>query len=308
MSLHQPSGRTGLGLSLAATTMVLWGSLPLALKGALQHLDAVTLTTVRFIVASAVLAVILGPRGELAQIRRLGRTGVALLVLAVCALTVNFVGFIMGLDRTSPANAQLLIQLAPLLLGIGGLAVFGERYTRLQWIGVGVLVAGLTLFFQGQLGAMGDDRERYVIGTGILVLAAVTWAGYGLAQKQLLRSMTSLPLLCVIYAGCAVALVPWSALGDVVGLSLTGWLLVGYCSANTLVGYGAFATALEHVEASRVSAVLALTPVATLVFSQLAAALWPEAMPMEQLGLSQWAGGAAVVLGSITTTLGARRV
>ena len=53
---------------------------------------------------------------------------------------------------------------------------------------------------------------------------------------------------------------------------------------------------------------LALTPVATLVFSQLAAALWPEAMPMEQLGVSQWAGGAAVVLGSITTTLGARRV
>ena len=307
MSLHEPSGRSGLGLSLAATTMLLWGALPLGLKGALLYLDTVTLTAVRFVVAAAVLAAVLAPRRDLPTPKRFGRAAAVLLGIAVVGLTANFMGFIVGLDRTSPANAQLLIQLAPLLLGIGGIAVFGERYTRLQWIGVAVLVAGLSLFFQGQLTAMGDAQARYLSGTALLVFAGVTWAVYGLAQKQMLRSVPSLPLMCTIYTGCALALLPWTSPGDLGGLDTIGWLLVAFCAGNTLLAYSSFAMALEHLEASRVSAVLALTPIATLGFSAIAAWFWPDAAPMEALGASQWAGGCAVVVGSMTTTLGARR-
>jgi hypothetical protein len=61
------------------------------------------------------------------------------------------------------------------------------------------------------------------------------------------------------------------------------------------------------VEASRVSAVLALTPVATLLFSQLSGWLWPHAFEQGALGASAWAGGMAVVVGSMAASLGGRR-
>lgn len=289
--------------------MVLWGSLPLALQATLRELDPVTLTAARFLAATAVLAAVLARRGELPPLSQLGGGQVLLLLFAIAALTANFMGFLTGLDRTSPADAQVMIQLAPLLLGLGGLVIFGERYTRLQWIGVAAITAGLALFFQGQLAAAGagGERERFFTGHALLLFAAVTWAGYGLAQKQLLHALRSQPLMCVIYLGCGIALLPGSDPGRILALTPLGALLLAYCVANALFGYGAFAAALEHVEASRVSAVLALTPVATLLFSELSSWLWPHAFEQGALGASAWAGGIAVVVGSMATSLGGRR-
>ncbi len=307
MSRHEPSGRIGLGLALATVTMVLWGSLPIGLQGALRELDPVTLTTVRMLVAGAVLGAVLAARRELPTWAGLRAAGLGLFVFAVVMLTTNFTAFIYGLDLTSASNAQMMIQLGPLLLGVGGLFVFGERYTRLQWLGVAVLVSGLGLFFAGNLDVPDAARSRYVMGTGIMVVAAVTWAAYGLAQKQLLHVLPSQPLMCVIYAACGFLLLPASTPGNLAAVSGVGWLWVAYCAGNTLIGYGAFSMALEHAPASRVSAILAVTPVMTLVFARVAAEIWPAAFAVEVLSPGQWVGGFAVVAGSLATTLGAAR-
>ena len=284
--------------------MLVWGALPLALKATLVFVDPVTLTVVRFAASAGLLALWLGRRGRLAAPASLRGSG-WLLAVAVLGLAANFIGFLLGLDRTGPGNAQVLIQLAPLLLGLGGIAVFGERYTRLQWLGVGVLVAGLGLFFRAQLASQAGALEPYLGGSALLAFAAFTWGVYGLAQKQLLHHHASAGLMCWIYAGCALVLLPGARPAALLDVPLAGWALVAFCTANTLVGYGAFAAALEHVEAGRVAAVLALTPVATLCFSTLVSALAPGAFTAESLGAGHWLGGLCVVAGSMLTALGA---
>jgi drug/metabolite transporter (DMT)-like permease len=306
MALHQPSGRRRLGFALAATTMLVWGVLPLALKLALRSLDAVTITWFRFGVASLVLGAWLGARGALPAVTSLGRTGWALLAVAVLGLAANFIAFLVGLDLTTPANAQVLIQLAPMLLGLGSLLVFRERYERLQWLGLGVLVLGLAAFFSSQLRALAAQPGRYLLGSALLGFAAVTWAAYGLAQKQLLRALPAQALMLCIYLGCFVCFALGARPTAIAGLSGGAFAVLLFCSANTLLGYGAFASALEHWEASRVSAVLSLTPLATLGFSTLAAALFPAAVPAEAISATSLAGAAAVVAGSMLVTLGAR--
>ena len=68
----------------------------------------------------------------------------------------------------------------------------------------------------------------------------------------------SLQVMMVIYLACAVLITPWAHPLQVLELNaLQGWLLFA-CCLNTLVAYGAFAEALAHWEASRVSAALAL--------------------------------------------------
>lgn len=307
MPLHQPSGRRGLGLALAATTMLLWGVLPLALRAALDVLDPVTLTAFRFATSALALGAILALRSGLPPLARLSRAGLGLLAIATAGLAANYIGFLLGLDHTSPADAQVLIQLGPLLLALGGIAVFRERFTRLQWLGALAIGVGLALFFRAQLAALGQHLDRYLVGVAWIAFAAATWAVYGLAQKQLLTHLSSQGVMLVIYAGCALLFAPASDAAAFARVPNAAWPLLAFCAANTLVAYGAFAAALEHWEASRVSAVLALTPIATLAFSSAAAWLLPARFSAEHLSLASWVGAAIVVTGSLATALGGRR-
>ncbi len=120
-----------------------------------------------------------------------------------------------------------------------------------------------------------------------MVGAATMWSIYGLAQKQLLRSMPSEHIMVCIYVGCARGFTPLAspaAIADVDGVVLA---VLAFCALNTAVAYGAFAEALEHWEASRVSAVLALTPLATLAAATATSHLWPRAAVGQ--GVVPWA-------------------
>lgn len=307
MERHRASGRSGLGFGLAATTMGLWGVLPLALEVALRSVDPITLIWFRFVVAALLLGAWLAARGGLPRLRGLRAADGWLLAVAMAGLAVNYVGFLLGLQRTTPANAQVLIQAAPLLLAVGGLVVFRERFARLQWLGLAAIAAGLAGFFASQLGALGRELGRYLSGVSWIAVAAVTWAVYGLAQKQLLRALSSQGVMLCIYAGCALVFWPWAAPGTLARVSGADAAVLAFCALNTLVAYGAFAAALEHWEATRVSAVLALTPLATLACSAAAARLLPGAAAPETLSPASWAGAAAVVAGSLLISLGGRR-
>jgi drug/metabolite transporter (DMT)-like permease len=81
------------------------------------------------------------------------------------------------------------------------------------------------------------------------------------------------------------------------------WLLLIFCCLNTVVAYGAFAEALHHWEASKVSAVLAVTPLFTILFANLVGWLFPAYLSAQQLNLWSWLGAALVVVGSALTAL-----
>jgi drug/metabolite transporter (DMT)-like permease len=110
-------------------------------------------------------------------------------------------------------------------------------------------------------------------------------------------------MLC-IYVGCFACFSFGATPSRIVQLPPLGLGMLLFCAGNTLVGYGAFSNALHHWEASRVSAVLSLTPLATLGFTVLGATLAPEWIQTEPVSAWTLAGAATVVGGSL---LGARR-
>jgi drug/metabolite transporter (DMT)-like permease len=306
MELHRVSGRSGLGLAFALITAGLWAVLALALKIVLQELDAGTITWFRFTVAAVVLAAVLQQRGSLPPLGRLLPAGWVLLGVATVFLAANYVAFLIGLDYTTSANAQVLIQLSHLLLALGGIFVFGERFGGLQWVGLAVLTGGLGLFFSERWLALASDPRRYLEGSLWIVGAAVTWAIFGLAQKQLLRWLPAQGVMLCIYAGCALLLWPAASPAALLDVSGVGLATLVFCALNTVAAYGTFAEALVHWEASRVSAVLALTPLGTLGFAALGHHWFPEFVRAEPLTLTGLAGAALVVGGSLCVSLGAR--
>jgi drug/metabolite transporter (DMT)-like permease len=275
-----------------------------ALSALLRDLDPLTLIWFRFLAASLLLTSVLGMRGSLPRLSALGPTGVALLVVATLCMAANYLLFLIGLDMTTPANTQIVMQLSPLLFSLGGIAIFGERYSRRQWIGFCVLIAGLAVFCSDQLLAFVEDGHRYVLGYAAVFAAALTWSISSLIQKRLLTIFRSQALLLCMYVGCALCLTPLADPARIA--SLSGWaiLLLLYCALNTVVAYGAFSAALENIEASRVGAVIALSPVATFGFITLTHRLFPGVLPPEQFSPWMLFGAGAVVVGSVITARG----
>lgn len=307
MQLHRSTGNFRRGLALATTTMLLWAMLPIALKVALVRLDAVTIIAVRFAFSAACLGALLHARGALPRFADLHGRRWLLLLVATLFLAANYLFYMMSLDRTTPANAQVIIQLAPLLLAVGGIFVFREPFNRVQWFGLAVLAGGMVAFSWDQVQAFVDTLDRYVAGTLMMVVAALTWAVYGLAQKQLLLWWPSQAIMLCLYAGCGLLFAPWADVAALARLDAATALVLLFCALNTLVAYGCFAEALAHWEASRVSAVLALTPLSTLVLVSLAARLAPGWLAPERLGWVSFAGAGLVVAGSMLVSLGQRR-
>jgi len=304
MSLHQSSGQWRLGLALSLLTVLLWGILPIALTVTLEAVDVYTVIWFRFLVSFLLLAMYLGIRGKLPKLEQLRSASWKLLAIATLLLGINYFLFMQGLALTSPANAQVLIQLSTLLLGLGGLVIFKERYRLYQWIGVSVMTCGYLLFFREQLTNLITAHSAYILGTILIVLAAVAWAIYALAQKQLLQSLSSPSIMLIIYGGCALLFTP---LARVKSLFLLDSLHLGmliFCALNTLIAYGAFAESLEHWEASRVSAVLALAPIVTLILLAVLSVIAPSLISPEHLSLTAILGAGLVVTGSVAIALG----
>jgi drug/metabolite transporter (DMT)-like permease len=306
MELHRTTGNWRLGLGLSLITVTLWGLVPVALAVVLTKLDTYTINWFRFATAFILLGGYLAKQGNLPKVSQLRSVPAYLFAIAILGLMGNYVFFVMGLKATSPSHAEVLIQLAGVFLSLGGLLIFKERYTRYQWIGVGILIAGFIGFFSEQLKVLATQSDLYISGSLMLIIAALTWAIYALIQKQLLTKLDSTHIMWVIYGVCGLLF--WTAAKPETLLQLNAieWIALIFCGLNTVIAYGAFAESLQHWEASRVSAILALAPIFTIVSMSLTAWLAPGLVAPEHITTLGLIGAILVVAGSMSISLGKR--
>jgi drug/metabolite transporter (DMT)-like permease len=304
MELHRTTGNWRLGLGLSLITVVLWGLVPIALAIVLTKLDPYTINWFRFATAFVLLGGYLAKQRNLPKLAQLKSVPTYLLAIAIVGLTGNYIFFVMGLKATSPSHAEVLIQLAGIFLSLGGLLIFKERYTRYQWIGVGVLVTGFIGFFYEQLKVLAADSDRYISGSIMLIIAGISWAVYALIQKQLLTKLDSTHIMWVIYGACGLLFWVMAKPQTLMQLNSIEWIALIFCGLNTVIAYGAFAESLQHWEASRVSAILALAPIFTIVSMSLAAWLTPGLVEPEHITSLGLLGAILVVTGSISISLG----
>lgn len=303
----QPTGRWKLGLFLASLTALMWGVLPVALKALLEGMDPYTITWYRFLVAAVVLGGFLLQKRRFPTLSRLSWKGRGLLLISILGLIGNYLLYLVGLNWVTPATSQMVIQLAPMFLLLGGLLFFHESFQIGQWIGFFVLLGGLVLFFNNRFSDLVSGGGAYYAGVLITVVAAVTWAAYALIQKQLLQVYDSEQILVLIYTASVFLIFPLTDVRQVFSLDIFQLALLLFCCLNTLVAYGAFAEALAHWEASRVSAVLAVTPLVTLLIVWLISRWFPEYAIPEDLNKLSIVGAALVVTGSMAAALARRR-
>ncbi len=287
------------GLVLSLITVLFWSTLPVALKLSLTATDAMTLTWFRFL--TVFTAIVIVSRKKLGEFKRLNSSQWVWLCLAAAMLIGNYVLFLYGLEMTSPANAQVFIQMAPLLMTLGGVLIFKESFSRYQMLGVVAILIGLSLFFSDQIEQI--ISSDYTLGIWVMFAAALTWAIYALIQKKLAQALSSQSILCFIYVFATVVLFFWADLDSHAHITVLQWWAITYACINTVIAYGAFAEALNHWNASRVGMILALTPVTTLLFINTFAHFFPQLLAQENIQLIGYLGMVCIVSGSMLASL-----
>ena len=277
----------------------MWGVLPIALKGIMLTLDPVTTTFFRSAIAAIIITPYLFARNKLVNKNKLDSPKLFLqLLCAGILLTANYALYIFGLERTTAEAAQVMMQLAPVLLLLSGVWIFKEHFSPVQWMGFAIFVSGLLMFFSPRFDDIFTHLNDYGIGLLMLASAAITWVGYAVIQKFLIKEFNAEETMLVFYWIGALAFLPFSNFTLLANLTLLQWTLVIFCGLNTLIAYGCFSEALMHIEASRVSAVIAMTPLITVFFVQLIPFAGVIAEP---IGLVTIIGAACVVSGSVVT-------
>jgi len=304
MSRHTTTGRWKLGFILSLNTALFWGVLPIALKILLDDMDPYTITWYRFLVAALVLGVFIVRKHGMSPFKKFCGRRIVWVLLAAVGVGSNYVLYLLGLNFLTPSTSQVVIQLAPMLLLLGGILFFKESFSGMQWLGFGIFVIGLALFFNQRLNDLLYRLTDFTLGVLLIVAAAMTWTVYALVQKQLLRVFASETILLFIYACGVVFFLAVSHPGQLLHLSRTSLLLLAFCALNTLVAYGSFAEALDHWEASRVGAVIAIVPLITVVAMRIGASIFPEYIDPENLNLLSIGGAVLVVIGSLTAAMG----
>lgn len=169
------------GPELAQSTVVLmWASTYIVTKDAFKSIDPLPFVFVRFILM-IVLAwgvMLLTERGKGRPLTISRAHWPVLLVSALTGYTGYQLGFMFGLDNSSPFVTSLLIALVPFFTMIA-LAIRGEQTPPYGWIGLALAVAGVILFL--------SDKERGGTLAGVLwcLLAAVSFAIYQLSNRTL---------------------------------------------------------------------------------------------------------------------------
>jgi drug/metabolite transporter (DMT)-like permease len=267
-------------------------------------MDAITITFYRFLVAGLFVFLWLFKSQALPRLPALGKHKGGWLLVASLLLVLNYISNVQALVYIEPETSQVLMQVAPLLLMVGGVLFYKESFTLLQAVGAMTLVIGLLLFFSGRLQDLLLGADGYHIGLSLTIVAAIAWATYALMQKPLLKVLTAKQLTLLIYLIGAIVLLPFASLSQLFNMGWVSVLALLFCCLNTIVAYGAFTEALNIWQASKVGAVITLAPVFTFLSMHLAVSLMPEYFVASAFGVWAYVGAAAVVLGAAMTSLG----
>lgn len=281
------------GLLALGAVQLCFGLFPVFGSLAMVGFSPFAVATWRIAVGAAclfVLSVAMYGRGAIPARRDLP----ALAGFAFLGIVLNQGLFLVGLERSTPMNAGLVICLIPVFTYAIAAAIGAERVAGRRVLGVAVALAGAVPLFVAR-GA--DLSASHAVGNALMAGNALCYAVYLVLSKPLLQRMPALVLVAWIY----VLSLPWLPLfawgQDLAPADATRgawWSLAYVIVFPTILAYGLNSFALARVEASTTAFFVFAQPIITA----LAAWLLLSEVPTPALGaaaIGLFAGMALVV-------------
>lgn len=269
--------------AMLAFCLLSWASSYTAIKVAVVHFEPHHVASLRFAVASLVLAPFLAfakptmpSRGDLGRLLLYGASGIAVYNVLLCTAERG----------VNAGTASFIVGIAPIFAAVLAAVCLKEKLSAGGWIALAVAFVGAAMMSAGKTGGLCLSMEV------LALLAAAVLSGISLTvQKSLLNRIT--PLACTIYtvwagtllllpflpgALCAASKAPTHAVLSVVYLG----------AVPVAIGYVFWSFVMKHTNVGRAAAFLYFVP----ALAALQACVFLREVP------SCWevAGGAVIML------------
>lgn len=258
------SDSPGISLLPIAAFCFLWSSAFAAAKIAVRDCPPLTLLTIRFLIAGALM---LGLAAASGRWKLPSGRDLAALVLLGALNNALYLGLSWsGMTTVSSAFTAVLISTNPLLIGVLAGPLLGERLSWRKLLGLCLGLAGVALVLRSRLTGMQEDLHGTLLVTGGLVaLVAGTLLYKMLKPTSGLWASTGIQSL----AGAA-ALLPFALatenLGDARLTSSLIWSMAYMIVAVSMGGYYLWFMILGRASATSASALHFLMPPLGLLF------------------------------------------
>jgi drug/metabolite transporter (DMT)-like permease len=113
---------------------------------------------------------------------RIALRDMRLVLLAALFIYVNQLCFVYALDKTSAATVTLFLGTTPIFIGVLATTIGLERMGRGFWAAALVSLVGVGFVASGSGGFSG-----HLVGDGLALFTAATWAGYSVLITPLMR-------------------------------------------------------------------------------------------------------------------------
>lgn len=296
---------------LLATVPLIWGTHFVALKVVFEEYSVLGMLSGRYILMSVALLAILWLTER--DLRLAWRDVPYLVGFSVVMVTFYQVVFACAIHWSAPGESALLISTAPIFAALSAAALRWEPLTPQLVAGVACGFTGVAVVVYGGRGL--DYLPRtHVLGSLVMLVAAVMWAWYAVLARPLLQRYSPLKVtaycqtlggLVLIVLGLPnlVAVTPrvWGQLASATNGAHAFWVLFGLAYYAWFSGAYAFTVWYRGVRvlgSSRTMLFQFCVPVVGLLAAIVFRGEYPSAM--------QWLG-AALTVGGVAFTLTRRQ-
>lgn len=265
-------------------TVVAWASAFVVIRYAAHDIQPGALSLGRLLVASLALSLMMIGRKLVAMS---GREWALTAVVGIAWYAIYSVSLNAGERHVDAGTAAMLIQLAPILIGVLAGVLLGEGFPRMLVIGGLVAFAGTLI-----IGVATSTGQADLAGVLLVLLSATVFAIAMVAQKVVLRRVSALQVTWLACLIGTIACLPFAGqlLGDLTtapGLSILGVVYLGL--VPTALAFSTWAYALSHTTAGKLGVTTFAVPPITILLGWL---LLGEVPPLLAI-----VGGALSLLG-----------
>ena len=293
-SASPPAPGSGLdrrALAAATVTVMAWASAFIAIRDAGRYFDPGALALGRLLAGSLVLGAVLLFRGEGWPPRAAwpGIAGAGVLWFGVYMVALNW-----GERHVDAGTAAMIINIGPVVIAVLGGWLLHEGFPRRLLAGLAVSFAGAAVVAVSESGGGGAS----LLGVGLCLLAAVSYATAVVGQKPALRHASALQ---VTTFGCLIgtlATLPFAArlVSQTTSAPVSATLMVIYLGVvPTALAFTTWAYALNRTTAGKMGVTTYIVPVLVVLMSW--AFLGETPRPLAYLGGVLCLAGVAISRG-----------
>ncbi len=256
MTSSSSGSSTGRIVAAALTTILFWGSAFAAIRAGLHSYSPAHLALLRFLFASAVLAVYAAiTRMRLPAVRDIPY----ILLLGLFGFALYNIALNTGELSIASGPAAVLIQTSPIWTALAATLFLKERLSAWGWVGIAVSFAGVVV-----IGLGGGSDLGLGWGAALVLLSSLSATVYVIIAKRMLERYRPVELTSyAIWAG-ALLLLPFAhgTLKEVRAAAAVDTLAVVFLGVGpAALAYATWAAVLKGLPTARASSLLFAVPV-----------------------------------------------